>query len=313
MQNLVATMAATAILLSSTALAADDWYPSKYGPDDTIGAANNLSPEKVLEAVKLVKTGKTYSLAIETGRTTPAYSPRSFELFVVPTGVDPTGQPESKSLHTGHDDLLQTWLGIGTQIDGFGHVGINHRYYNGVHASDFVDRKGLKKFGTHTIPPIVTRGVLLDMAAYFGVSMVSEGTAYNRKEIEGAARRQGVTIRKGDVVIFHSGWMQLLGKENKRWLSVHPGPGVEGAEYLADLGVVAVGADTAALEVIPWEDPERGAPVHQTLLAKNGVYVLENIRTEELARDKAYEFLLVIGQPKFAGAVQMAINPISIR
>ncbi len=82
---------------------------------------------------------------------------------------------------------------------------------------------------------------------------------------------------------------------------------------MAHLGVVAVGADSAALEVIPYEDPEKTAPVHQTLLAKNGVYVLENIRTEELARDKAYEFLLVIGQPKFVGAVQMVINPIAIR
>ena len=312
MQNLLTTVAAAAMLLSGTALVADDWYPSKYGPDDTIGAANNLSPEKVLEAVKLVKTGKTYSLAIETGRTTPAYSPRTFELFVVQTG-DPTGQPLSKSQLTVNNDLMQTWLGIGTQIDGLGHVGINHRYYNGTHASDFVDPKGLKKFGTHTIPPIVTRGVLLDMAAYFGVGMVPEGTAYNRAEIEGATERQGVTIRKGDVVIFHSGWMQLLGKENQRWVAVHPGLGAEGAQYLAHLGVVAVGADSAALEVIPYEDPEKAAPVHQTLLAKNGVYVLENIRTEELARDKAYEFLLVIGQPKFVGAVQMVINPIAIR
>jgi kynurenine formamidase len=259
-----------------------------------------------------VKTGKTYSLAIETNRTTPAYSPRSFQLFVVQPG-DGTGQPLGANQLTGNDDLLLTWLGIGTQIDGLGHVGINHRYYNGNQAHDFVDPEGLRKFGTHTIPPIVTRGVLLDMAAYLGVSLVQEGTAYNRKEIQGAIARQGTTIEKGDVVIFHSGWMQLLGKDNKRWLDVHPGLGGEGAQYLADLGVVAVGADTAALEVIPFEDPDRPFPVHQILLTKNGVYVLENIRTEELARERAYEFLFVLGQPKFAGAVQMVINPIAIR
>jgi len=305
-------LAVVAGLMSGLAQAGENWYPSRYGAEDTIGAANNLSPEKVRKAAELVKTGKTYSLAIETSRATPAYSPRSFQLFVVPSG-DGTGQSLGVNQLTGNDDMLLTWLGIGTQIDGLGHVGINHRYYNGNHAHDFVDPQGLKKFGTHTIPPIVTRGVLLDMASYFGVGLVHEGTAYNCKEIQAAAGRQGVTIQKGDVVIFHSGWMQLLGKEDKRWLDVHPGLGTEGARYLADLGVVAVGADTPALEVIPFEDPNKPFPVHQTLLTKNGVYVLENIRTEELVHDGAHEFLFVLGQPKFVGAVQMVINPIAIR
>jgi kynurenine formamidase len=159
----------------------------------------------------------------------------------------------------------------------------------------------------------VTRGVLLDMTRHFGVEMVSEGTAFNRAEIEAAASAQGIQIRSGDVVLFHTGWMQLLGTDNQRFISVQPGVGVEGAEYLADLGVVAIGADTPALEVIPFENPQRVFAVHQTLLAKEGVYILESMNTAELAADSVHEFMFVLGQPKFKGAVQTVINPIAIR
>ena len=169
------------------------------------------------------------------------------------------------------------------------------------------------ELGTHTIPPIVTRGVLLDMARHFGVDMVSEGTAFNRAQIEAAASAQGLQIRSGDVVLFHTGWMQLLGTDNQRFIAGQPGLGLEGAEYLADLGVVAVGADTPALEVIPFENPQRAFAVHQTLLAKEGVYVLENMNTAELAADGVQEFMFVLGQPKFKGAVQTVVNPIAIR
>ena len=77
--------------------------------------------------------------------------------------------------------------------------------------------------------------------------------------------------------------------------------------------MVAVGADSTAVEVIPFENENRPFDVHQTLLARNGVYILENMWTAELAADRAYEFLFVLGQPKFKGAVQMVINPIAIR
>src|SRR5690606_10205906 len=142
-------------------------------------------------------------------------------------------------------------------------------------------------------------------ARHFETDMVSEGTAFNRAEIEAAARAQNVQIRRGDVVLFHTGWMQLLGVDDARFISRQPGPGVEGARYLAQLGVVAVGADTPALEVIPFEDPARMFAVHQTLLAKEGVYILESMNTAELAADGVHEFMFVLGQPKFKGAVQV--------
>jgi kynurenine formamidase len=303
----------TALLLTLTTpclLFAQDWVPSRFGADDRIGAANYLNAELVLQAAELITSGKVYSLGIETAEDSPAYGTRTYDINIVSSGE---GVEVGADVTTSHDERVSTSFGIGSQIDGLGHLGIGNQYYNGLTTDQLRRDDGLAELGTHTIPPIVTRGVLLNMADYFGVDMVAEGTAFNRAEIDAAASAQGISIRQGDVVIFHTGWMQLLGTDNQRFISVQPGPGVEGAQYLADLGVVAIGADTPALEVIPFEVAGRSFAVHQTLLAKNGVYILESMNTAELAADGVSEFLFVLGQPKFKGAVQTVINPIAIR
>ncbi|MDZ7669254.1 MAG: cyclase family protein [Gammaproteobacteria bacterium] len=311
------TTTAAALLLAGTlttsaGAADDDWYPSRYGADDTLGAINNLSPAKVLEAARLVTTGKTYALGVITGRDTPAYPPREYSMTVLQLD-DGTGTPLGSNRATGNDDLMLLWMGIGSQIDGLGHMGIEHRYYNGNHASDFVTPRGLTRLGIEKLPPIVSRGVLLDMARHMGKDILAAGTAFNRAEIEAAARAQNVTIGKGDVVLFHTGWLNVAESDPERFMAGQPGIGVDGARYLAGLGVVAVGADSWALEVLPGEDPEQAFPVHPELLAKNGVYILENMDTRELAADGVSEFLFVLGQPRFEGAVQAVINPIAIR
>jgi len=298
---------------ATASLAEESWYPSRYGASDRVGAANNLSAGGTKRAAQLVTTGKTYSLGMTTGPDSLAYPPRKFGIVVTQSN-DGTGTAGGENLSTGNDDILMTYMGIGSQLDGLGHLGIDHRYYNGLRAQDFVAPSGLKELGTDTVPPIATRGVLLDMAGLKGVETVSAGTAYNRAEIDAAVKRQGLApIGKGDVVIFHSGWQKKPLSDPDNQKLVHPGVGVEGAKYLASLGVVAVGADTIALEVNPFENPNRPFEVHQTFLAKNGVYILENMVTGELAADRAYEFLFVLGQPKFKGAVQAVINPIAIR
>lgn len=304
------------ILIVATALAtpavAEDWYPSRYGAADTLGAINNLSPDKVVEAALLVKTGKVYSLGVETGPTTPAYGPRRYQLTVLQLS-DGTGTPLGSNRATGNDDLMNTWLGIGSQIDGLGHMGIDHVYYNGNRAQDFVTPSGLTKLSVASLPPIVGRGVLLDMAKLYGKQVLDPGTAFNKSEIESAARSQSLTLRKGDVVLFHTGWLSLAEKDPKRFMSGEPGLGLDGARYLAALGVVAVGADSWGLEVLPAEKADEIFPVHPELLAKNGVYILENMDTAALAADAVYEFLFVLGQPRFAGSVQGIINPVAIR
>ena len=171
----------------------------------------------------------------------------------------------------------------------------------------------MKKLGVEKIPPFVTRGIVLDMTAYYGTPMVNEGTAFNRKEIDEQAKRQGIEIKKGDVVLFHTGWQALEGNDNKRFLAGEPGLGKEGALYLASKEVVAVGADSWALEAISFEKDVGVFEVHQILRAKNGIYILENMNTGPLIKDNAYEFMFVLGASRITGGVQVIVNPVAIR
>src|SRR5687768_5318345 len=238
------------------------WCKSKYGSDDQIGAANLLTPELALNAAKLVKTGKTYSLGTETNAKTPAFGPRSWALVINQPGqVGGAGLGPTKTNY--NDDIYMGYVGTGTQIDGLGHIGIDNVYYNCNKNNDFVQANGLTKLGVEKIPPFVTRGIVLDMTAFYGQNPVKEGTAFNRREIEEQARRQGVEIRKGDVVLFHTGWLQLVGKEDKRYISGEPGLGKDGALFLASKEVVAVGADTWGLEAVPFEQGVGVFEVHQ--------------------------------------------------
>lgn len=238
--------------------------------------------------------------------------PRTFEIKVVQPGQE--NGPIGPSKTSYNDDIVNGWVGIGSQLDGLGHLGIDGVYYNCNKGADFAKADGLQKLGIETVPAIATRAVLLDMASYFNANPVKEGTPFNRREIEGAMKRQGVkAIEKGDVVLFYTGWSKLIGKENERYGKGEPGLGIEGARYLASLGVAMVGSDSWALEVLPAE-PNAGAfEVHQILLAQNGIYILENMNTEAMVKDKAWESFFTLGPSRITGAVQAIINPIAIR
>jgi kynurenine formamidase len=286
---------------------------SKFGPDDQIGNLNYLTPENTLAATKLVTKGKAYRLGIETNKNTPAYGTRTFNIIVLqPTQIGGASFGPNKATY--NDDIITGWVGVGSQLDGFGHLGIDNLYYNCNKGIDFAMADGLKKLGIQNVPAIATRGVLLDMAGYFSTDMVKEGTAFNRAEIEGAMKRQGIrSIEKGDVVLFYTGWLKLVGKDNQRFVTVNPGLGREGARYLASLGVVALGADNSNFEVIPFEKDAGSYEVHQILLALNGIHILENINTEEMVKDQAWEFLFTLGPARITGGVQAIINPIAIK
>ena len=260
----VATALALTLALSSLttpAFAEDNWYPSKYGADDTLGAMNELSEKKTKLAAQLVKTGKTYALGVETGPTSPAYPPRSYSMTILQLD-DGMGTPLGSNKATGNDDLMHIWMGIGSQIDGLGHMGVNHQYYNGHMASDFVTPSGLTKLSIDRLPPVATRGVLLDIAKLMKTDILPAGTAFNKAEIDAAAKAAGISIEAGDVVLFHTGWLNVMDSDPEAFMASAPGLGLEGARYLASLGVVAVGADTWALEVLPSEDATMLFPVH---------------------------------------------------
>ena len=312
-----ATLTAAAIgaaLACSTAQAQQQTcFPSKFGPNDQVGNANYVTPAKTLQGVKTITRGKAYALGIETNKDTPAFPPRTFSITIVQPGQQ-GGASLGPTKTTYNDDIIAGWVGIGSQLDGLGHIGVDNVYYNCNKAQDFAHAGGLTKLGIEKFPAFATRGILLDMAGYFKTDIVKEGTAFNRAEIEGALKRQGLKgIERGDVVLFYTGWLKLIGKDNKRYGSVEPGLGVGGAKFLAEIGVAAVGADTWGLEVLPFEPNEGVFGVHQVLLPMNGIYILENMNTEEMVKDQAWEFLFTLGPSRITGAVQAIINPIAIK
>ncbi|MBB2148016.1 cyclase family protein [Pedobacter sp. LMG 31462] len=288
-----------------------DWFPSAYGAKDEIGTANLLSPELVLQAVKLVKTGKTYPLAVPVDKNLPAFRHRSFNLYNIQPG-EQAGKTMGPNKFSFNDELVNGWTGVGTQLNGIGHIGIDNVYYNGNKATDFVTVEGVNKLGIEKVPPIVTRGLVLDMTEHYGKPIVPGGTEFTIADIKAVLKKQGLAIRKGDVVLFNTGWLELIGKDNKQFLETEPGIGMEAAKWLADQSIVAFGGDTWASEVYPNPKSDEEFPINQYMLAKRGIYNLELIDSRALVQDKVWEFLFVLGQPLYKGSTQVNINPVAI-
>ncbi len=306
------TAAAAALALAALPAIAADCKPSKWGANDEIGAANLVTPARTKAALQLVKEGKTHALGIVIDSTTPAFPPRALSLEVVQPNQQ-GGQRLFGYKGSYNDDIMQLWNGIGPQIDGLGHLGQDGMYYNCNDEKDFAAITGLKKLGTHGIPPIVGRGVLIDMTKHFGKASLDAGQFFNEKEIQEAAKAQGVEIREGDIVLFHTGWTDAkLKSDPKAWVSGEPGLGEGGAAWLASKNVIAVGSDTWGLEPIPPEKENRPFFGHVILLKEHGVYILETLDTGPLAKAGVREFMFVLGQMRVRGAVQAIINPVAI-
>jgi kynurenine formamidase len=301
----------TGVLLArSSALGQTDrWYPSRWGADDQRGAANRLTPAKVLEAKNAITKGTVYQLGHVYEPGMPMFGTRHYSLRIPQVFTMP-----GKNQAVYHDEIISGELGqIGTQFDGLGHVGIGDLFYNGNRRSEFAQAEGLTRLGIENVGAIVTRGVLIDVARFKGVDQLQGGYEVTPADLKGALQRQGVQIRSGDVVLIHTGWASLWMKDNARYAASAPGIGVAAAQMLADAEVVVVGADTWGVEVMPNPDSSLSAPVHQLLLARNGMYLHENLITADLARDNVYEFMYVFAPLRLKGATGSPGNPIAIR
>ncbi len=313
MKTLRSVLGASLVVVMTAGIAhAQTCEPSKWGADDEIGAANLVTPARVMQAIKLVKKGESHPLGIIIDSSTPAFPPRSLSLQVVQPN-----QQGGKRLwgYNGsyNDDLVELWLGIGPQIDGLGHLGQDGMYYNCNNEKDFAGITGLTKLGIEKVPPIVARGGLIDMAKHFGVATLDAGKVFTAADIQAAAKAQNVEVREGDVVLFHTGWTDgKLASDPKAWGSGEPGASEDAMVWLADQNVIAVGADTWGVEPIPPEKEGRPFYGHVTLLKENGIYILETMNTGRLAREDVHEFLFVLGQARIRGAVQMIINPVAL-
>jgi kynurenine formamidase len=211
------------------------------------------------------------------------------------------------------DDMVTGWFGVGTQLDSLAHLGIDNTFYNGNQAKDFVRTTGVTKLGVEKIPPFVTRAVLVDLAKAKNKPRLDGGELVTADELRAAVQAQNVRVTPGDVVVLHTGWLSMIEQDPRRFGNEEPGIDAAGAEYLASLQPLAVGADTWGVEAVPFRNPKVIWQGHRVLLAQNGIYILENLDTRELVRDNVTEFMFVLGQPLYRGAVRGIINPIAIR
>jgi kynurenine formamidase len=288
---------------------ADNWFPSRWGAADQRGAANRLTPAKVLEAKNVITKGNVYQLGRTYESAMPIFGTRHFSLRI-PQAFGPLGS--NKMIY--HDEVVSGELGqIGTQFDGLGHIGIGDLFYNGNNRLDFAKAEGLQKLGVENVGAIATRGVLVDVAAFKGVARLDGGYEITLADLQGALRKQGTEIRAGDVVLVHSGWGSLWMVDNAKFGASAPGIGLAAAQYLVEREIVMIGADTWSMEVVPNPNPQLQFPVHQLLIPRNGIYIFENLASEELARDRVYEFAFFFAPLKLKGATGSPGNPIAIR
>ena len=259
--------------------------------------------------------GKVYSLGRVYEHGMPLPGKRHFSLTIPGS---PTGGPSGKNQGVYHDDLFSGEIGqIGTQLDGLGHVGVrigdDDYFYNGFRRSQFGTAYGLEKLGIENVGVFFTRGVLVDVAAAHRVERMKAGEVITPGDLEAALKAEGLAVREGDVVLIRTGHGRLWMKDNAAYGAGEPGIGMEAARWLADRKIALVGTDTWATEVVPPEDPDRPFPVHQHLLVRNGIYNLENLDLEDLARDRVHEFAFIFAPLRLKGATGSPGNPIAVR
>ena len=309
MATLLALCSASAIAQTWTPPAPEARCPSKWGAGDERGAANLMSPELVLRASRLVKTGEVIELGRVLAMDMPFFGTRRFDIH-----TKRTGGPMGTNKRYTNEEFVITELGqVGTQFDMFSHQSIDNSHYNCFKTDEITSRNGFTKLGVDKIGAIYTRGVLIDVAASKGVDMLPTGYEITVDDLQAALKKQGVTLQKGDAVLIHTGYGKLWGVDNAKYNSGSPGIGVPAAEWLAKQDPILFGADTYPVEVTPNPDKTINLPIHQLALAVYGIFLLENLDLEAMARDQVYEAAFVVQPLKLKGGTGSTVAPIAVR
>ena len=283
--------------------------PSKWGAGDQRGAANHMKPETVLRAARLIRTGQVFELGRVLSGDMPLSATRRFELLTKRTVMS----PESNRRGSNEEMVLAEIGQVGTQFDGFAHQTVGNSMYNCFKVDEIATRSGFTKLGIEHVGAIMTRGVLIDVAALKGVPVLPDTYEITVGDLQQALARQKLALQPGDAVIIHTGWGTLWGKDNARYMKTSPGLGATAGEWVARQDPILVGADNSAVNVTPNSDKGVSNPIHQIMLVINGIHILEHMKLDELAAARAYEFALVLQPLKLQGATGSTVAPIAVR
>ena len=303
-----------------------------WGPEDEVGSLNEMTNASKLAALKLAKTGQTYDLGVTYDRDSfkwPGHSPGEIITFRSPEGVKRQGGfPTDEGGTAWHSCALFINDNVATQIDGLGHIveGEDNHWYNGFTEADWGGDWGVRKCDATTIPSIIARGVLIDVASYKGVSVLPPHYGITIADMEGALKKQGTQLKPGDIVLLRTGSIQYWENlEDRDKIVAHDTAGltIEGAKWLVEQqGAMLIGSDTSGLERAPPADEMDALvekyntfiPVHNYLLIHQGVHIGELHYLEDLARDKVYEFAYICSTNKIKGTTAgFTLRPIALR
>ncbi|MGY1636982.1 cyclase family protein [Geodermatophilus sp. SYSU D00742] len=278
---------------------------------------NEITPAVVLDAVRLVRTGRVLDLAHVLHADVPAFPGRTYRSYLT-TNYHYVNRRRADGSPEGWGRNAVNWVveqitatqQMGTHLDALNHLQVGDRTYNGHRLTDIAEDWGTNRLGVDTLPQVATRGLLLDVAAVRGVDRLEPGDVVTVADAEAALA--GRSLRPGDGVLFHTGWGGWWGVDDDRYSAGEPGPGRELAEWLAAHRVALTGCDTWSYGPVPAEDPAEPFVVPQTLNVRHGVVVLENLRLAEAAAAGLREFLLVVSHAKLRGATGAWVTPLAI-
>lgn len=297
----------------------ENW--GKWGPNDEIGTLNYITPEVVRHAASMVKQGKVFGLGVPYDMKSPRGSTRVIQHYMTSTAQGAGQKPGFA------EDVLTTISHGTTHWDGIGHMFAHGKLYNGYDVETNAIDRGLLKCGIHkTSDKVVTRGVLIDLARHFGVRHLASDHLITVADVEGAARKQGVAFRQGDVILIHSGWEIVWYEQGMAtFWRASPGIGWEVSQWLKKIKASAFGSDTDSNEIIPCEPdtpakvgvPGWKLPIHVELNRNQGMLLGDHIFLTELAKDCAtdgvYEFMFVGPPLNLLNGTGSPINPLAIK
>lgn len=286
---------------------------SPWGPADEIGTLNMMTDASRLDVLKQVASGKVYDLGVDLFVGMPnccgSLGDPPFQIWMTHTPA----RDAAKELLSYSGDGVSMYTHSGTHIDTLNHFGLHGKIWNQVSAEDALGVRGWTKSGADKYPPIVARGVLIDVAKSKNVAHLPASYAITVADLQEALKKQGTTLRPGDVVLTRTGLMTLWPDQAKYRLADQAGLSLKAAQWLVEgQKAMLLGADNFGVETFPSKDPDNFVPIHAYLLAERGVSLLEVLWLEDLAKDQVYEFLFIASPLKLRGGTASPIRPLAI-
>ena len=249
-----------------------------------------------------------FDLAHVLDQNIPAFPGRTFRQLLTTNPTRTVGRNEVNWIV----EYVNAPSQMGTHMDGLNHLHRAGRMYGGHRVEDVTAEWGTTRNGIETLPQVVTRGVMVDVAAARGVTRLGAGDVITPRDADAALEASGISVEPGDAVLFHTGWGQWWDIDGAAYGAGEPGPGMAVADWLIERGVAITGCDTWSYGPVPPEDPDEPFVVPQTLNVDHGVVVLENLRLCDLAAAGVAEFLFVVSHPKLRGATGSWVAPLAI-